>query len=69
MKFNGSLVITSEDAHDDIKRKIPMATLQQRLIATVQLGLFKCDLVMFDPELQTFEKTGFYPKVSFCECG
>jgi len=68
MKFNGSLVITSEDAHDDIKRKIPMATLQQRLIATVQLGLFKCDL-MFDPELQTFEKTGFYPKVSFCECG
>ena len=62
-KYHGSLVITSEDALDDVKRKIPMRSLKQRLVATVQLGLFKCDLVVFGPESETYLRTNFYPRV------
>ena len=61
-RFHGSLVIDSEDAHEE-PRRIPMRSLKQRLVAVVHLGAFTCDLVVFGPESEAFEKTNFYPLV------
>jgi len=61
-RFHGSLVNVSEDAHEEPSRT-PMRSLKQRLVAVVQLGSFTCDLVVFGPESEAFEKTNFYPLV------
>ena len=61
-RFHGSLVIDSEDAHEE-PRRIPMRSLKQRLVAVVHLGAFTCDLVVFGPESEAFQKTDFYPRV------
>jgi hypothetical protein len=61
-RFHGSLETVPVDTHAEPSR-IPMKSLKQRLIAIVELGSFRCDLVVFGPESEAYQQTDFHPRV------